>query len=243
MLSDHQLLAAVRVARIVDVSGNTTNDAHQSYRLIPTQGEHRSADLMAGEQVLVATGLLERTPTGRIKSSDKLRALAALDDREAIAALRAILIRESESAQTAETGLLGELEVMRQCRAGLKVLGRSDLSHRVQQVSILDDSLGYDVSAPMIGAGTRHLEVKTSQLESRDTFDFFLSRNEFNVGRRDTYWALIACRRQGDCVAILGWCRIQSLYPYTPQDGNGHWTEARLHIPRSVLFDGIPPAV
>ncbi|MCV7311909.1 DUF3883 domain-containing protein [Mycobacterium paraffinicum] len=111
-------------------------------------------------------------------------------------------------------------------------------------MSVLDDSLGYDVLAPMITGKARHLEVKTTRSKPSATFDFFLSRNEFDTGRRDSEWALVACRRVNENdIEVVGWCRAQSLYPYVPEDRSGRWTEAQLHLPASVLFDDIPPAV
>ncbi|MGV0772882.1 protein NO VEIN domain-containing protein [Mycobacterium syngnathidarum] len=188
-------------------------------------------------------GLLEHGDN-RIRPTARLRVLASLSDDDAVAFLRRILVQQSNYAQAVETGLLGELEVVRRCREDLKKLGRFDLSDSVQQVSVLDDSLGYDVLAPMIGGRTRHLEVKTAQSEPAATFDFFLSRNEFDTGRRDLDWALVACRRVSQVdVELVGWCRAQSLYPYVPEDRSGRWTEAQLHIPTSVLFDDMPPPI
>lgn len=242
--TDHQLLAAVRVARVIDSEGNTTDDARQSYRLVPSQGEHRASDLAIGETVLVNTSLLEHTDEDRLRPSGRLRVLASLGDDDAIALLRRLVARKSRDELAADTGLLGELEVVRRSRENLRALGRPDISESVQQVSILDDSLGYDVLAPMIGPGARHIEVKTTRQNASETFEFFLSRNEFDTGRRDPEWALVACRRIEDRdIAILGWCRAQSLYPYVPEDRSSRWTEAQLQIPVSVLFDGIPPAI
>lgn len=242
--TDHQLLAAVRVARIIDNVGNATQDLHNSFRLIPTQGQHRSDDLLGGEQILETIGLIAKTNDDRVESSARLQVLGALSDRDALALLRRILSRRSRDAKNFETGLLGELEVVRYCAEELNDVGRADLARSVQQVSLLDDSLGYDVLAPMISGEPRHLEVKTSQAPELDTFEFFLSRNEFDTGRRDDTWALVACRRfDGGKVKIIGWCRAQSLYPYLPEDGGGRWTEAKLQLPTSVLFDNIPPPV
>lgn len=242
-LSNHQLLAAIRVARIIDDPGNAAEDAHLSYRFIPSQGEHRTEDLLAGEAVLTKAGLLRSSPDGRIRASPRLQALGALRDSEAIDCLRRILGQQSDADQRIETGLLGELEIVRLCRQGLNELGKFDLSNQVQQVSILDDSLGFDVLAPTLHDRFRHLEVKTSQTQPMSTFEFFLSRNEFDTGRRDPDWALVACRRVENSISVLGWCRAQSLYPYVPQDGNGRWTEARLRLPVAALFNGIPPPV
>ena len=123
-------------------------------------------------------------------------------------------------------------------------MGRPDLRWQVQRVSLVSDSLGYDVWAPSIGATSRHLEVKTSTRLAFGSFEFYLSRNEFEVGRREAAaWALVACHIDGERVADVGWCRAAALGAYLPDDQNGYWTEARVRLPRAVLVDGLPPAL
>lgn len=242
-LSDYQLLAAVRVARVIDSPGNAAEDAHISYRLVPSQGEHRAMDMLAAEALLDRAGLLLVSPDGRIRSSSQLQVLGALPDSAAIDCLRRILSQKSDSDQRVETGILGELEVVRLCQQDLDAIGQYQLSKQVQQISVLDDSLGYDVLAPAVNRRVRHLEVKTSRLQPSSLFEFFLSRNEFDIGRQDPEWALVACYRIQDSISVVGWCKAQSLHPYLPQDANGRWTEARLRVPTSAFFSGIPPPV
>jgi hypothetical protein len=115
----------------------------------------------------------------------------------------------------------------------------------IVQVSVFDDTLGYDVSAPTLRHGaSRHLEVKTASTVHAGLFPFYLSRNEYEVGRREpAEWALVACERSSDTVTILGWCRASVLTDYLPTDHRGRWTEALVRVPRAILFEGIPPCV
>jgi hypothetical protein len=114
-------------------------------------------------------------------------------------------------------------------------------------VSLISDALGYDVNAPTLGAATRRLEVKTQGSNAAATVRFFLSRNEYEVGRRHTTsWALVMCcapTGPSGAVEICGWCRADSLALYLPDDRNGRWTEAMVRMPTVALAAGFPPAV
>lgn len=244
--TDHQLGAAVRVARVIDETGNAVEDARATYRLVLSQGEHRADDLVTGESVLGMVGLVRLTPEGRVLPTPTLSVLAALPDNDAVAYLRRMLARRTDDAARTETGLAGELAVVDACRNELVSFGRPDLAHGVQQVSVLDNSLGYDVLAPSLTGPNRWLEVKTSRSAVGSVFDFFLSRNEYEVGRHDpSAWALVACvwPSSDHHADILGWCRAEALRPYLPDDRNGRWTEALVRLPRAALFDGCPAAV
>jgi Domain of unknown function (DUF3883) len=244
--SDHQLLAAVRVARIIDQGGNTHEETRLTFPLVVSQGEHRTDDLLGGESILAMVGLTRAGSGGRIVSTPMLAVLANLPDTDAVRCLRHIFAQQSQEAVRIEVGLAGEIAVVEACRADLTSLGRADLAPAVHQMSLLDDSLGYDVVAPMAGGPMRWLEVKTSKQATGAIFQFFLTRNEYEVGRREPgLWSLVACIYDSDLnvAKVLGWCRARALHPYLPEDGNGRWAEALVRLPQSVLFDGIPPAV
>jgi Domain of unknown function (DUF3883) len=244
--TDHQLLAAVRVGRVIDEGGNTHEEARQTFPLVVSQGEHRTNDLLSGEGILAAVGLICVEPDGRIAPTPMLAVLTNLPDADAVRYLRHMFAQRSEAPDRVEVGLAGEAVVVDECRADLISLGRADLVSAVHRVSALDDSLGYDVAAPMIAGPTRWLEVKTSRHASSAIFEFFLTRNEYEIGRCEpAVWALVACTSDPNTnrAKVLGWCRAQALQPYLPEDRNGRWTEALVRLPRSVLFDGIPRAV
>lgn len=244
--TDHQLLAAVRVARAVDITGNTAEDLYATYALVLTQGEHRREALLQGEQLLAELGILHMGDGRSVKGSPRLTVLAKLQDSEAVAYLRRLLARRIDEDVRAAVGFAGEVAVVTACRAELRGFDRPDLAEAVQQVSLLDDSLGYDIRAPRIDDDMRLLEVKTSASPLSSLFEFFLTRNEYEVGRhRADSWSLVACSRDESAndTQILGWCRVDALRPYLPDDRNGRWTEARVRVPRTIFFEGIPSAV
>jgi hypothetical protein len=196
--------------------------------------------------VLLSAGLLVGDADW-LMLTPALSVVVALDDAPALE----LLIRALNEASLAENALhrtllgeRGEEFVVDCCRSELESLGRSDLSNRVRRVSLVSDSLGYDVLAPSIGSSDRHLEVKTSTRRAVGSFEFFISRNEFEASRREpTTWALVACRAGQDGIALVGWCRGAALFAYLPDDQNGHWTEARVRLPDSVLAEGFPSAI
>jgi hypothetical protein len=244
--TEHQLRAMLRAARLVDSAGNSVLQVRAAYRATATKGEHTAADLEAAEDRLVDAGLLARD-AGKLLPDARLASIVRADDVLALSLLRRAA-RELSPAEAAIAraviGQRGEEHVVLRCREELDALGRQDLSQQVQRVSLVSDSLGYDVWAPSIGAAPRRLEVKTSSLSAVGSFEFFISRNEFEVGRREpTTWALVACQADGERVADIGWCRAAALGSYLPEDQNGQWTEARVRLPVTVLAGGLPPAL
>jgi hypothetical protein len=240
--TDHQLLAAVRVARMMDQEGNTSQDTTRAFPLVMSQGEHRSDDLHTGLAILTAAAFMyvdgdQLTPT------PTLILLASLPDEQAVRHLRRVFADRASALSRIESGVAGETAVVDACCAELVSLDRPDLAAKVMRLSLLDDTLGYDVSAPTLTDQVRLLEVKTAARPTDAIFPFFLSRNEFDIGRRERAWALVACNSTGGQAGIIGWCRASALVPYLPDDRRGRWTEAFLQLPRSVLLEGIPPAV
>lgn len=242
LYTDHQLLAAVRVARLIDAEGNTSQDATRTFPLVMSQGEHRSDDLRAGLAILTAAGFID-ADGDQLAPTSALILLGGLPDHVGVRHLARLFANSTSALSRIESGAAGEEAVVEACRAELVSLGRPDLARKVMQLSLLDDTLGYDVSAPTVNDQVRLLEVKTTGRPTDAVFPFFLSRNEFDVGRDEKAWALVACAVIRDSASIMGWCRASALVPYLPDDRRGRWTEAFLQLPRSILLDGIPPAV
>jgi len=241
--TDHQLNAAIRVARILDPTGNAPSEIDASFPLIISQGEHRAEDLRIGLALLIDAELAFEGARG-LRVTSQLTALLTLDDSAALRQLRRLLQSAGQLTDRAQIGAAGEAAVIQECREEFTVLGRIDLLPSIVQVSLFDDTLGYDISAPTLQQGSRYLEVKTASAVSDGVFPFYLSRNEYEVGRRHpSEWSLVACERRDETIIVLGWCRAAALGPYLPEDRRGRWTEALVRIPRAVLFTGIPPCV
>lgn len=256
----HEIRAALVVANLIDQDGTVLDDARRAYTDAITQGIYSIDDLQSGECLLVKTGLLKR-------DRDMLVPTAALLVLNAVNEQVASLILDSLLKSTPDyyadpapfdafstnspfdlqshhlLGEKGELLVVNECIQELVSLGREDLAPRVQRVSLISPSLGFDVVAPSRHGNARLLEVKTQSGPATSSFRLFLTRNEFEVGRRNSSWALMACvapEGPGGSAQVLGWCRAAALLPYLPADAAGRWTEALVHLPISNLNAGLP---
>lgn len=243
----HELSAAVQVARLVDATGNAHEDAADAYLTTPTRDTFAPATLRAAEELLLEAGLLS-LDSGRLVPTPALNALVGIDDDdEAADVLAGTLVERAESADRSEAGAAGELYVLERLRADLIALNYPDLAAQCERVSLVSDWLGYDLTAPKADGTLRRLEVKTmTSVGLPATVRFFLSRNEYDSGRRNAAeWALVACARHRATgqLELLGWCRAAALTAYLPVDRNGRWTEAQVSLPVAALIPAFPAAV
>lgn len=242
----YQLDAALWVARALGTGGSDDVGLDRSLRTATTQGRFPKADLDLAVDLLLAAHLLVGT-SGKVTPTQQLVSLTALPDdaaRTMLAKLLAWARERSEENQRQITGEQGEEAVVAWCVDELLTLGHPDLVPEVVRVSQISDRFGYDVTAPTIDGAARLLEVKATRERSGKTFQFLLTRNEFEVGRRNAYqWALVACVVEEASTSLLGWCRAAELERYLPDDGNGRWTEAQVALPTSALLAGAPSAI
>lgn len=247
-VTQHQVRAAAHVALLVDVSGNESLDLQTAYQLAQTSGMHSPDDLRAAQDVLVLAGVLE-VVDGRILPASLLPDFLAIGDLDATAeVLRGRLFRLEDAEQRRLFGALGEVAVQDAARSELVRLGHMALADKVSRVSLLDDTLGYDILAPRLDGSRRLLEVKTSRAPGLPAIvRFFISRNEYRVGsKRGDEWALVACELPAVAESgepTLAWCRASTLVPYLPQDAGGRWEQAMVELPRHLLIGGLPPAL
>lgn len=173
---------------------------------------------------------------------DALRQLLAEAARRE--ALLLTLGRTLDAALLAEYGASGEEHVVQACRRYLHDdQQRPDLAAEVHRVSLRSDQLGYDVTSPDVGGHRHRMEVKTTASASGGSVEFFLSRNEATVGKRDPAWSLVAVRRHPDgTLELIGWCSAVALLPLLPRDlsPQGRWTSVRLSVPTSDFTPGLP---
>jgi Domain of unknown function (DUF3883) len=148
-------------------------------------------------------------------------------------------------------GAEGEEAVLEECRKHL--IDLPHLTDEIAHVSLVDDTLGYDIASPD-RAGHRHrIEVKaTSALPG--WADFFLSRNEASVGKRDPSWSLVVTRREVDAdkgalrMRVIGWLRFTDLEDLLPLDrpaapadsARCTWESCRVTVPDDRLRSALP---
>jgi hypothetical protein len=183
--------------------------------------------------------------TGRIREEllpervlETLRHLFPADDqREAILIAAAFKV---DTERLKKMGDVGEKAVMAQCKAFLKHHGRPDLAELVRRVSLISDQLGYDIVAPNIAGIEQHLEVKC--FAGRHP-NFYLTRNEYEVGVRSRNWELVLCRMRNDEEAdIMGWTTLEPIQDWIPEDCDPSvtWQSIRVRLNSSEVFPGLP---
>lgn len=114
---------------------------------------------------------------------------------------------------------------------------------QVRHVSLVDDSLGYDIVTPTVNSGeSLHLlEVKTSVRPGKE-FDFYLSRNEYRVGLNNVNWSLVCVRIVRNEPQILGHLPISRILDRFPvdQDDSVKWASCRVTVSQELLTEDLP---
>lgn len=142
-----------------------------------------------------------------------------------------------DAAAAKTLGDAGEEFVVRRCREILVGAGKPELADRVQRVSLVSDTLGYDIVCPTVSGDIARLEVKTTG-ENRADISCFLSRNEAIVASRDPRWRLVVCYCSADgAFQVTGWCGVGAFVSDLPRDSStrGRWTSSRLVLQRELV--------
>jgi hypothetical protein len=136
-------------------------------------------------------------------------------------------------------GLQGELYVIEE----LKKIIDEDRHLLIDHVSQRNDLLGYDIASPSTKTDKEkmYLEVKTSRYVT-DSFTFFLSRNEYEVGKKLHDWYIVLVNLEHDDFTIFGHVDSKSLIEYIPVESNidSSWTGLRINFPVEDLQLGLP---
>ena len=148
--------------------------------------------------------------------------------------------RKFDDKLLVQIGQIGEEYVL----ATLKELIPSELHEQIQHISVVDDTAGYDIQSPStsVDSAMRFIEVKTSIRPSIGKFSFFLSRNEFERGIRDSRWCIVGVHLlDGECRALghLFAHQIESRMP-RDVDSGAKWQTARVDIVNSSWLGGLP---
>ncbi len=91
-----------------------------------------------------------------------------------------------KNLKNSATGKKGEEVVLQLEKNELIMLNRSDLALKVKQISINDDSVGFDILSFDQKGQEKLIEVKTSVLPKREEFSFYISENEKRVAEEST---------------------------------------------------------
>lgn len=161
----------------------------------------------------------------------------SLEERDAI--LLAAALKHDEESRRA-LGAAGEEAVVAACRELLELHSHPDLARSVRRVSLISDALGYDIAAPDLQGRECRLEVKCYGGRFPN---FYITRNEFEVGLKLPRWNLVLCRSSGDSTPeVIGWMGLGTLRHRMPSDTytSATWQVARVRIDESELRPGLP---
>jgi hypothetical protein len=149
------------------------------------------------------------------------------------------VVRKFDADGLVQIGQVGEITVIEHLQ---NVLPDARKGH-VKHVSVVDDSLGYDIVSPSTKDSdvTQLLEVKTS-VRPGPEFHLFISRNEFRVGMNNPNWNLVCVRITDGQPRILGYLpmsRISDRFPID-QDKSVMWASCSVSVPPELMTDGLP---
>jgi len=174
---------------------------------------------------------LVRNPDEIPSDADELAGVLGLSGEEAFSQIRNLSGKVDPQLRAA-FGAAGEFALVEYLRQSLDA--------EIEYVAEWSDGHGYDVE--VCGRGrSYHLEVKSSL--RRHGFRMFLSRNEYEVMRRDPDWILatVLLSEAGELEWIgsipSGWIRENC-----PRDSGvfGRWESVRLNVPEQIQTEGIP---
>lgn len=128
------------------------------------------------------------------------------------------------------------------CR--LKEMINVSKHNEVKHVALSDDTAGFDIFTPSTINSDNHfkLEVKTTTRCIKDSFSFFLSRNEAKVASKSDNWCIVCVSKINDEFEILGhlyFFQIESRLPRNI-DARSRWETCRVRIEINILRNGLP---
>lgn len=120
----------------------------------------------------------------------------------------------------------------------------SELHRQIEHVAKYDDTLGYDISSPSISNSDKNslLEVKTSVRQISGKFEFYLSRNEFEIGKVNRNWCIVAISVVNNIPAVIGHLYIYQIESSLPRDidKSAKWESSKLSIKLEAFRPGLP---
>jgi hypothetical protein len=142
--------------------------------------------------------------------------------------------RKVDLERQSRIGSLGETAVVRHVES---------LSMTAEHLSLRSDALGWDIRVVSDDA-EGHLEVKSTT--SLSQLRVFLSRNEYEVSRRDPMWGLtIALINETGVLLRIAHVPTEIIHELVPTDKGavGRWQSCALHLTGIHLRRGLPAQI
>lgn len=119
-----------------------------------------------------------------------------------------------------------------------------ELHKNIMHVASYDDTLGYDITTPTIFDAEQNalLEVKTSVRKIEGKFEFYLSKNEFEVGLQHKNWCIVAVSIIDDLPHIVGHVYSFQFDSRVPKniDSDVCWTTCKIRLELEAFRPGLP---
>jgi hypothetical protein len=207
-----------------------------SYRIDVMQELVRNELVVIAENTLtIGTSLDVKWLTEALKSGNTLawQLVETIGNEKAIA-------KKFNAEELKRIGDCGEKFVV----TLLKEANPEELHDQIEHVSLLDDTVGYDIKGISTQDTDRatFLEVKTTVKPVGERFEFYVSRNEFKVGKKNRNWTIVAVAIVNGEPSIIGhlYCyQFESRIP-NDLDENVSWQTYKLRVERSLFRPGLP---
>lgn len=261
--SAYEVHCALTVLGLIDATGSKLTDLEYSYGRVASNGYFRIEELKNGQALLESLGLLVQVGDliRRSSTADLLFKNQDAFVSEVIESLRNRRNAQSPSLLSLEVspavphqlvpgdsvldqlsrqliGSIGELHVIHFTIQTLEYLGQLEELVSIKQVSLISDRFGFDIAVEL-KSRVFNLEVKTSTIARSSTFEFYLSRNEYEISQVDPNWFLVVCylrQRNPDIVDVEGWISGIQIKDCCPLDRpKSIWQSARISLPKDCL--------
>lgn len=117
------------------------------------------------------------------------------------------------------------------------------LNTQIEHLSLLDDSLGFDIRTPSTKDNAREsqIEVKTTSRPGQE-FGFFLTRNEYASSLRCSNWNLVLVQIVAGSKFLLGHVPARYLEELVPINVSEsmHWELAHGRLDTRDVLEGLP---
>ena len=114
---------------------------------------------------------------------------------------------------------------------------------KIEQVSLRDDSLGFDIRTPSTKDNAREVQIEVKTTSRPDQkFGFYLTKNEYSSSLRCSNWNLVLVRIVAGSKFLVGHVPAQYLEEMVPLDGSDcmHWELAYGRLDGNEIMDGLP---
>jgi hypothetical protein len=112
----------------------------------------------------------------------------------------------------------------------------------VTQVSLFDDSLGFDLLAVFESGYELKIEVKTTSRPKGKSFPIFISRNEYEVAEKSNDWRLALMRIVDSNVefeGVVDWEQLKGIFP-ADRGELISWASAKVEVPPQMVCSDLP---